>query len=215
MILTLMRDSDYTEQAIENILYHIPHQKIVKFSDDWYGDQIDPTDDTVFFIYLGGVITQQSLPPKAFAEHLIEAGMPKTVRKIYVIMSDIDPANRPLFSFASTVARILSVEGYNLTVYAPIDPQYSITVVVPPEDNAGAWKVYGIRRSDAKVVNEAMLFAHHSVSQNSTRLACKEKELIYTGKDIREWLEEPSVRRFHYAPAGEAAYPPLPPLKPR
>lgn len=129
----------------------------------------------------------RDIKPGAFANTLLNNGLPKTVRTLYFITSDVNKTHN-LREFSRELIQVLQNENYQLSAYVPTDFNNDLTLLVAPGiKNNNSWQVFGIN-DRPKNVNFSSL------------CKIKQKKLLWEGEDILEWLEK-NEKKVTAAPA--------------
>ncbi len=139
----------------------------------------DADDKRYFVIDIEQHFFKKNITPEEYAANLIESGLPDSIQDIYLLTSEITQ-DHFMAVFAHHLARCFA-EFHHRTINIHI-PSYlscEITLIVPPIENQ--WKIYGINRSDLT----------HAELSFATIFAEKNKNLIWEGSDLLEWMNDP------------------------
>ena len=131
---------------------------------------------------------------KGLAEWLWEIVMPKTVRHIEIIASDVKYETCPLSSLSQSLRDYLYVNDHYVEVHAPYSHNYRGTCLLPkPESNS--WEFYGIPimlyyntfPPKYKPTTDDLLFRYRDKL---------EKTEI---QDLRKWIRDPlrTTQEYH------------------
>ena len=83
---------------------------------------------------------------EAFGESLIEGGLPRDLKKVFLIISDVHQ-DFSLFSIGEKLSITFMKAGLEIGVYVPASLNHAISVVIPTinPDTGLLWQVYGVK----------------------------------------------------------------------
>lgn len=132
-------------------------------------NQLDSENDTSCFIVdIEQKFFKKNITPEQYAADLMKSGLPDFIKDIYLFTSEIEP-NHFMAVFAHHLARCFAeFHGRKINVHISSYLSSEITHIIPPENNNGSWKIYGMSRENLQ-----------------------SKKLIWEGKNILEWMNDP------------------------
>ncbi len=121
---------------------------------------------------------QDLVDAEALADDFMEKQLPNSIKIIDLYISDL-PAEVGLAEFGEKLANTF-MQKYQREIYVRIitNIKHDCTLLVPPEDQL--WKVYGLKN-----------FANCPVMSLNTLTTVSTKTLLWEGKDLKEWLNNP------------------------
>jgi hypothetical protein len=142
-------------------------------------------DDTLIVLDLCADGDFQGFDPENFGKKLVSRGLPKSVKKVLLMVSDIwikadISSPRDIETFAKNMENELYHAYYNVEVQC-LYPTSGSTILVPPSDTNKNWEIYKIPSINYEPP-QSLPNGPHSITE------IKEKELIATTADIREWF---------------------------
>ncbi len=129
---------------------------------------------------------QKNLAGNFLADWLIENGLPPTIKTIDLYLSEVNTKTR-VNTFAYHLQACLKDKYQRLiTVRYASHPDYDYTLIIPPSDSHSTlWQIYGFQKEASAPFNKTNL---NSIT------AVADKNLLFTGKNLTDWLNKP-IRR--------------------
>lgn len=123
---------------------------------------------------------RKNITPEQYAAELIKSILPHSIHDLYLLTSEIEQ-NHFMAVFAHQLSQaLLELHHRKINVHIPTYLSCEMTLIVPAKEN-DPWKIYGINHSN---LNQTDL-SYEKI------LAEKDKEIIWEGNDILEWMNNP------------------------
>lgn len=186
-MIIVIKESEINEKALRWIKSTDEEKVVSYYSSENVFESHDKSDQilTILELDLNNDL-EADLISTFLAKDLINQGLPKTIKKIRMVVCD---TNNFMRTYGESFYQELSAKGYDVEVNIIADYQYSGTFLVPPVDETDWWKIYGIH---AAHIDEFRRGVGTGDDSFAPLLSFKEKELIYEGRSIKEWLENDS-----------------------
>jgi hypothetical protein len=144
------------------------------------------TDDTLILIDLSADGQFQDFDPKDLSIALISKGLPKSIKKILLMVSDISPSvgelhNKSILDFAEGIEKTLYSKYYSVQVHCLSNHIFGSMLIIPPSDENPNWEIYKLNYNLSK---QSLTNGPESIAE------IKEKTLIGSTPNIREWLSD-------------------------
>lgn len=164
-MLILMNKSDNNQKSAECIqTYHADAEDSSK----------------CFVIDIEQKFFKKNITPDQFATQLLNLKLPASIQDIYLLTSEIEK-DHFLSVFAHHLSQVFSKNHHRkINVHIPTYLSKEMTLIVPPEGK-NSWKIYGINRSDLPQSDPSF----------NTILEAPNKQLIWEGNNIFEWMNDP------------------------
>jgi hypothetical protein len=195
-----MSQDELTTKAATLLSESVNPKREVQF-DDEHSFKGDFDCLTVMDLSADGTF-QELIEPKEFARILLKKGLPETVERICLLISDTQ-LKHSLAVFSKRLAVELENRGRYIKVNYVSELNAYYTLVVSPSNNKDNWKVYAIYDGSAnKTLNVGCssffkqekfvkgLLADKRLNIDAIE-SIKAKRLIWEGKDIEGWLNQP------------------------
>jgi hypothetical protein len=145
---------------------------------------------------------QELMEPKAYAEDLIKKGLPESVTRICLLVSDTQ-FKKSLAAFSKSLAVALGNKGRTIKVHYVSKLNADYTLIVPPVNPTDDWSVFAIYDKDAASklnIGCASFFKQeqfvsdilkHKTLDIEELKKIEKKVLLWQGKDIEAWCNHP------------------------
>lgn len=181
-MIIIMKESEINRKAAEALMriYNISNLYL-------YSDAILKMreDDSSYCIIIDfndeSHLAKNSISPQQFSAKLMAAGLPKTVKHVYLLVSEVS-AEYPLSAYAHHFAlNFAEVFQRKIAVHTVSSLNFEMSVLALSSKET--WQIYGLRKENLPT----------AIEEASSELLPKinNKKLIWEGENILDYMQSP------------------------